>query len=316
MNGEIETLTLPREYSLGRITVYSFSERGPTKLLDARGTIEVPRGARLFLDLSQEVCDDLHRIHIVPARLLENGVSFSEKNLDKTDFRELFPLRPKSLAITFCGGLQMEQLRDLGELRSLEHLSLDRTPLENPDFSWLPQFPNLKMLLLSGTGADDSFVQYLSGLRRLEELHLAYCKLSDRGVQAIWRSASLRVVDFGKCPIGDRALEDVGCCSALKTLKVPDTRISDRGVEIIVAEALGAGQQLNSLTLRSCRITDMSLVRLASLRSLTFIDLYGTEVTAEGAFFLKGSLPECRIFAGREKGGGPKLWHVEDPESA
>jgi len=78
-----------------------------------------------------------------------------------------------------------------------------------------------------------------------------------------------------------------------------------------VSEALRTGQKLSFLTLRSCRITDKALVRLASLRSLTFIDLYGTEVTPEGASFLKKSLPECRIFVGRDKGGGPRLWSVD-----
>jgi hypothetical protein len=262
------------------------------------------------------VCDDASRIHVVPERLLANGISFFEKNLDKMDFRELRSLRPRSLAITFCNGLQFEQLRQLGELGSLEHLNLGQTPLKVPDFSWVLQFPSLKTLLLSGSGADDSSVEFLARLRRLEELHLTRCRLSDYGVQAIWRFASLRIVDFGKCAIGDEALEGVGRCSALNSLKVSDTRISDKGVEVIVTEALRNVQQLSSLTLRSCRITDKALVRLASLRSLTFIDLFCTEVTAQGAKFLKESLPECRIFAGSDKGGGQKLWQVDDAVEA
>jgi hypothetical protein len=123
---------------------------------------------------------------------------------------------------------------------------------------------------------------------------------------------NLKGIDIGKCQIGDKALEGVGQCVALRTLNLPDTRISDGGVEVIVAEALQTGQELTSLSLRSCRITDKALVRLASLRSLILVDLFDTEVTAEGAAFLKKSLPECRIFAGRDKGGGPRLWQTDN----
>jgi hypothetical protein len=87
MTVEMETLNLPPEYSLGRITVYLPGEQEPRELLDARGTVQFPKGANLFLDVSQEVCDDLSRIHLVPERLLTNGVSFLERKLDSKNFR-------------------------------------------------------------------------------------------------------------------------------------------------------------------------------------------------------------------------------------
>ena len=310
-NGERETLILPDAYSVGRITVYREGEREPSEFLDARGIVHVPKSSKLFLDLSQDVCDDLRAVHSVPGSLLVNGISISERNLARTDFRELFPLHLCSLAITSCNGLRPEQLQQLGNLSSLEHLNLDRTPIENPDFSWVSQLANLRTLLLSGTGAGGTCIPFLAGLHRLEDLHLADCKISDHDAQAIWRFVGMKAVNLGKCPITDRALEGIGRSSVLASLSVPDTGISDEGVETLVAEALRTGQKLNFLTLRSCRITDKALVRLASLSSLTFIDLYGTEVTPEGASFLKKSLSECRIFVGRDKGGGPKLWQVE-----
>jgi hypothetical protein len=304
-------LIFPKDYSLGRITVYRQNEREPSEFLDARGSVQVPKNSKLFLDLSQDVCDDLRRVHSIPKSLLANGISISERSLATTDFRELFSLRLHSLAITSCDVLRPEQLQQIGKLNSLEHLNLDRTPFEPSDFSWVIELSNLRALLLSGTGANGTCIPFLAGLHRLEDLHLADCKINDQDAQAIWRFVGLKAVNLGKCPITDRALDGVGCSSVLVSLSAPDTAISDEGVEILVAEALRTGQKLSFLTLRACRITDKALVRLASLRSLTFIDLYSTEVTPEGASFLKKSLPECRIFVGRDKGGGPKLWQVD-----
>lgn len=310
MTAEIETLSLPNDYSFGRITVYLPGEPEPRESLDARGTIQFPRGANIFLDVSQEVCDDLRRIHLVPQRLLANGVSFLERKLDNTNFRELLLLQPQCLVITFCNGIRLEQLRQLDGLISLEYLNLGHTPLDTAQFSWLSQFPKLKTLILSGTGADDSCVPYLASLRALEELDLARCKMSDAGVQALWKVANLVGVNLGDCHISDKALSGLGFCFALHSLALPNTRVSDNGVEIIVTEVLRANQQLKSLVLRSCDISDKALVRLASLKQLALLDLYATEVTAKGAAFLKKSLPGCRIFVGRDKGGGPGLWQV------
>jgi hypothetical protein len=309
--GARETLILPQGYSVGRITVYLEGHQQPSEFLDARGTVQVPSGSKLILSLSQDVCDDLRRIHSVPASLLANGINFCERNLARTDFRELLALRPQSLAVSSCDGLRSEQLLGLGELNSLEHLNLERTPVEGSDFSWVRRLPNLRTLLLSGTGADSACIPFLASLARLEELHLANCRIGDHDANAIWCFAGIKAADLGMCPITDHALEDIGRSFALASLSVPDTKVSDEGVEVLVSEALRTGQKLSFLTLRSCRITDKALVRLASLRSLTFIDLYGTEVTPEGASFLKKSLPECRIFVGRDKGGGPRLWSVD-----
>jgi hypothetical protein len=310
-NFETEMLILPKEYSVGRITVYRPNETEPSEFLEAQGTVRVPKSSKLFLDLSQAACDDLHKLRFIPNSLLVNGISISERSLTRADFRELSSLNLHSLAITYCDGILPEQLRQLGGLDSLEHLNLDRTPLGHPDFSWVLPLSNIRSLLLSGTGADGTCIPLLAKLHRLEELHLTNCKITDHDAQAIWRFSGIKAVNLGMCPITDRALEGIGGSSALNSLSVPDTRISDEGVEILVGEALRTDQRLRLLVLRSCRVTDKALVRLASLRNLIFIDLYGTEVTPEGASFLKKSLPECRIFVGRDKGGGPRLWNVD-----
>jgi hypothetical protein len=70
MSFELEPLALPTEYSLGRLTVYRAEDREPYA---GSMRVEIPRNAKLYLDLSQEVCADLSRIRTVPERLLERS---------------------------------------------------------------------------------------------------------------------------------------------------------------------------------------------------------------------------------------------------
>lgn len=309
---EMDTLFLPSDFSLGKITVYPPGETQHPQLLNAQGTLHVPKGAKLFLDVSQELCDDLSQIRVIPGRLFANGLSFSEKNLDKTDFGELRSIKPNSVVFTFCKGIRVIQLLQLGELKSIEHLNLSATPLDFVNFSWVRQFPNLKTLLLVGVGADDQCAVFLSDLRYLEDLHLTHAKVSNQGVQAICKMTWLKGLNLSKCPIDDTSMTALGACLSLRSLDVSDTQISNQGVEIVVAEVLRTGQQLNSLVLRSCPVGDQALVRLASLRTLTLLDVFDTGVTEQGLSFLKESLPNCRVLVEPKKGGGLRLWQATD----
>lgn len=298
---EIETLTFSQPYSFGRVTVYREGEWEPSGFFEAHGSVEIPKGSKLFLDISQDVCDDLRKIHAAPPRLLTGGINLSNKKLERADLRELSSLFPNSITITSCGTLCPAQLAHLGVLTSLEHLNLSGTLFEPPEFSWIPQFPNLRTLMLSGTGATSGCIAFLASLRSLQDLQLADCKITDQDVQSIWLFRSLKAINLMKCPITDGALGGIGNSESLISVSVPETDISDEGVEFLVAEVLRAGQKINSLTLRACRVTDKSLVRLASLKTLKFVDLYRTGVTLEGILFLKQSLPKCRVIVDAEK---------------
>ena len=312
MSFELETLALPTDYSLGRITVYRAEDREPYALLDARGVVEVPRNAKLILDLSQEICADLTRIRTVPSRLLEEGLHFFEKSLDTTDFREIPPLRPTVLSIGRCDRIHIDQIQQLGELSSLLHLSFSHTTLEVPDFLWLNKFPNLKSLILTGTGKTGDCIKCLVDLTQLEVLDLGECKLTDEEVQNIWRVRNLKSVNLRGCKLGDAALRGIGSCSELQSLHLDETLVSDKGIEFLVAEGLRNNLKISSLGLRDCGITDKSLMSPTAWKQLGLATFWGSKVTPEGVAFFKSVLPGCIIFVEREKGGGPKLWESDD----
>lgn len=311
MSFEVETLALPTEYSLGRLTVYRAEDREPYTLLDARGVVEVPRNARLFLDLSQEVCADLSRIRTVPQRLLEEGIHFFEKNLDTANFREIPSLNPTVLSIGRCNRIDIDQIDQFGELSSLLHLSFSYTTLEVSNFLWLRRFPNLKSLILTGTGATGECVRILPELRHLEVLDLAECKVTEDDVQYLWRIRNLKSVNLRGCKIGDAALKGMGACSGLQSLHLDETLVSDKGIDLMVTEGTQNNVRISSLSLRHCEITDKSLVRLTAWKQLRLITFWGSKVTPEGIAFFRGVLPDCVVFVEREKRGEPKLWHSD-----
>ena len=57
MDPEVETLLLPTDYSLGRIAVYPPGQGERPQLIDARGSVVVPKDANLFLDISKRSAD-------------------------------------------------------------------------------------------------------------------------------------------------------------------------------------------------------------------------------------------------------------------
>ena len=56
-----------------------------------------------------------------------------------------------------------------------------------------------------------------------------------------------------------------------------------------------AFKKLQSLTLRGAGITDISVGTLASLKDLTYLNLWHTDVSPEGIEKLQKSLPKCEI---------------------
>lgn len=299
---ENEVLRLPEDYSLGNITIYQHGKSEPSGVVDARGVVTFPKEAKVFLDLSQDVCDDLRRIKAVPERLLGDRVSFVGRDLGDADFTQLPLERIRCLVISFCSGIRVEQLRQLGLMLSLEHLNLSHTPIHPIDFSWLLQFPRLKTLDLSGMDVGDhQLVGSIAHLENLEDLRLAHSKITDQGARTCWTMRNLSGIDLSHCKIDDDALTGFDH-SAIRSIRLNGTSVSDRGVELIVTAVLHADRQLDYLGLRSCGITDTGLVHLSSLRGLKFLDIGATLATPGGISFLKSALQSCVVAVDPPKG--------------
>ena len=296
-------LELPADFSLGRLTVYLEGRSDPEAVVEAKGRVRAPSTAKLFLDLSQEICDDLRRLHLVPNTLLANGVRFVRKRIQDAQLGQLREVQGLStLVVSSCGVIRTEQLRDVGNVDSLEHLDLSGTELDSSDFSWLVQFPRLKWLSFSGCSVDEKCLEPLLRLPLIEHLDLGHARMNDEAVQLLWSFPKLTTLILASSDVGDRAWRGMAECHSLCSIQLPNTHITDVGIETIVNQSELGSLPLRTLVLRNCQITDKSVVRLSSVESLRLLDLWGTAVTANGVAFMKENKPGCTVIVERLKG--------------
>jgi hypothetical protein len=292
-----ELLTLPDDVSLGEITVYLPGKAESSGTLQARRDITIPSDAKVFITLSQEVCDNMELLDLIPKRLLENGIWVADKNLDHSKFTFLAVLQLRALAIASSSGLTLRQLGELTREPMLEHLALQHTPFSPREYSWIAELSQLKTLYLEGTDADDRCLPYIATLQRLESLGLERSKITDRAAQAIWQMPRIKNVGLSRCRIGNEALRGAGRCASLIGLHLDETDVGDEGIVRLVDEGLQNGQMLSLLSLSYCqRITNRSVIHLAAVPSMRVLSVNATTVSLEAASYLKRCIPECHIF--------------------
>jgi len=118
-------------------------------------------------------------------------------------------LRPVSLSLRNCQGIEMETLSEIGRISELQKLDLGRTSLVN--VSPLATLVNLQMLSLSETSIGD--VSPLSGLMNLERLYLDETLVSD--VSPLAGLVNLQILN-----LRGTLVSDVSPLSHLEKLKV------------------------------------------------------------------------------------------------
>ena len=103
-----------------------------------------------------------------------------------------------------------EALRQVGELRHLTELDLDRTPITDKGLAFLQRLDKLRRLGLRGTRITSDGLKQLEALSALEELQLASCgKVTDAAIPTLKRFVKLRrlgVHGTGLTPAGIESL--------------------------------------------------------------------------------------------------------------
>jgi F-box/leucine-rich repeat protein 14 len=157
-------------------------------------------------------------------------------------------------------------------------------------------FQKLSKLNLSFCdGITDSGLKYISKMKSLRELNLRSChNVSDLGIGFLTEGGScLTSLDVSFCEsIGDASLSHISQgLFHMRSLSLSATNISDDGIEKLVRTTV----ELTKLDLGQCsRLTDVAIFKIAErLKGLTFIDLYGCEVSAKGHDVLR-QLPKLK----------------------
>ena len=237
----------------------------------------------LFEHVSIEHVEKLDLRNYIGA--VDLGVLRKMKALKKLFFNESYKYTDE-LAETLLPLNSLEEL-DLGEFggltdggaKSLSKLNLRKLIANNciqitdEGFRFLCN-SQLEDLSVSDCNVTDEGLRSLDGNDRMRSLRLSYCNVTRDGLLAISKSKSLVSLDLECCNVGnDGTLEIIGKMKGLEKLSIGFSR-SVTDANVIFLEGL---QNLRSLDIRTCDISDEGLKTVSKLVTLEELFLAGCE---------------------------------------
>lgn len=174
--------------------------------------------------------------------------------------------------------------------RSVVIVTLDESQsLRNDHLEYLECLTAVRQLSLPPRGVlDDSGLQHVAGLGRLEHLHVAGMNAGNHGAPYLAALVNLKYLTLDETAITDDVLVQLDRLTSLEMLSLKCTRVTDKGLV-----HLRNLTQLKSLDLSNLRVADDGLVHLSALPALEELNLQATDVTDAGLVHLH-SLPALK----------------------
>jgi hypothetical protein len=183
------------------------------------------------------------------------------------------------------------------EWKQLTRLSLRGTVVADETAAAAASLPHLEALDIADTIVGDPGVEALALAPKLKELTLGSIRMGDLGYQSLRQFTGLRLLDLsGNRPLSSprlsmRGVEAIASLKQLRVLRLGHLRFPAKSVPV-----LKTLENVERLGLEFCpEITDEALPHLASWKSLRWVDLHGTKVTAAGVAALREQRPDCQI---------------------
>lgn len=190
--------------------------------------------------------------------------------------------------LTLEGQVDDEALHGLPRFVHLQELSLRYCPrVTSRGLAVIAEYPELRVLVLDGTGVGDEGLAHVQGLSNLRELNLYRTKVTDAGMMHLARMSKLETLVLGNCrAVGDIGARHLAVLVTLKELNLSHTQLTDVGLEYL-RPLVG----LETLTLVDTKITDAGLKHLAAFADLRFLNLGENAISDAGLAKLK-ALPK------------------------
>lgn len=186
--------------------------------------------------------------------------------------------RLQELRIMFSG-IDDKMMRTVSELRSLRNLVLWRGSGGRCGVRGIRNLSGLTSLSLHWFYVSECGARELCSLPALATLDLANCDISGTAATQLSLLRALRHLDLTDCRgITDATVPAFAQVSDLEWLSLAGCGISDQALGVIGASPLSG--TLRSLNLAGTRITDRGINALCGCRSLRYLSLSNTDVTA------------------------------------
>jgi hypothetical protein len=123
--------------------------------------------------------------------------------------------------------LDDEGLAVLAKLKKMNYVDISECRLVSPQgMQKFGELPELQVLTLWETKADDSVIEALSGLKKIRELDLKATKVTDTSCDALMQLESLERLNVAGTQLSDESFRRLGTLPKLKVLNVANTSIS------------------------------------------------------------------------------------------
>ena len=212
------------------------------------------------------------------------------------------------------------------EIRSVAQWEEQRLPVRsltfskesrigNDDLARLRAFDRLTNLSLAGTSISDDGLRQLSTLSRLETLDLSSTQVTDAGLPAVSRLVNLKSLVLKDTQVAGGGLQNLAGLQKLELLHLDGLPIHDDHLKLLpllpnlVSVSLVGCQALtdscagflnrstcSQINLQGVAITDAGLEKLRTNRSLRFLWLNQTPVTAAGVIALARACPITGLY--------------------
>jgi hypothetical protein len=107
----------------------------------------------------------------------------------------------------FESGVHDEEMRWIGQLTHLRHLSLTFSAVTNKGLAELKPLKRLQVLLLGATAVSDEGLSVLAELPELQELDLDSTDVTDKGIAALAACKRLKKLNISRTVVSDAAVE-------------------------------------------------------------------------------------------------------------
>lgn len=251
----------------------AFFASGETQYYVPKGSksFKIPEDSYLFAELKQELPGDLYSC-------FDGFEIVGLKNF--AALLDSLPPESTRALILRGGSIGQKELQSLEKLRRLEYLQLFEVKFDsllsakNASFFSFPTLIHLKARYINEPAL--SFL--LNCNRQLKVLDLKDADLSAGIIDAVSNLKNLEKLSLNSTDLDDRMLRLLLAGKSLRELAVHETLITDRSLIACIA----CQQNLTSLNLSRCKISDAGLAAIAACSRLESLDIAHTEIGDSG----------------------------------
>jgi internalin A len=205
--------------------------------------------------------------------------------LDRSGLQYLTQMaRVHELSFACAAKLTPDDLRVLGQFRSLNHLEMEGVP--RGGLVHLAELSTMQSIRLQRCTLEEADIRALHSLPQLTSLALYRVNLNDDAWEAIGALTALRTLNVGWTNISDRHLIYLTNLLQQRELDLEQTKISDEG-----AQVLATMTQLEVLNLDGTRISPHAIAYLARLQALEQLSVDDTRIHELAERDLRYQLP-------------------------